>query len=94
MDSHATATPGAFCWLDLAASDSAAAKAFYARAFGATELYRLQDPSGTIGHAEMQVGDSHFMLADECPEMGALAPAPESPAGSATPRRTLRALPA
>jgi predicted enzyme related to lactoylglutathione lyase len=34
MDSHATATPGAFCWLDLAASDSAAAKAFYARAFG------------------------------------------------------------
>jgi len=32
-------------------------------------LYRLQDPSGKVGHAEMRIGDSHFMLADEFPDM-------------------------
>jgi PhnB protein len=47
---------------------------FYAKALGATELYRLADPSGKVGHAEMTVGDSHFMLADEFPEMGAVGP--------------------
>ena len=54
---------------------------FYARAFGAVELYRLQDPSGKVGHAEMRIGDSQFMLADECPEMGAVSP--RSPNGQA-----------
>jgi len=53
---------------------AAAALGFYAEAFGATELYRLDGPSGTIGHAEMKIGDSPFMLADEFPEMGAVAP--------------------
>jgi PhnB protein len=42
---------------------------FYGRALGATELYRLADPSGKVGHAEMKIGDSHFMLADEFPDM-------------------------
>jgi len=53
-----------------------AAKAldFYAKALGATELYRMADPSGKVGHAEMRIGDSHLMLADEFPEMGALGP--------------------
>jgi PhnB protein len=47
---------------------------FYAKALGATELYRLADPSGKVGHAEMKIGDSHFMLADEFPDMGAVGP--------------------
>lgn len=47
---------------------------FYAKAFGATELMRMPGPDGKIGHAELQVGNSRFMLADECPEMGASAP--------------------
>lgn len=42
---------------------------FYKRAFGATEVMRLDQPDGRVGHAELQIGDSRFMLADECPEM-------------------------
>lgn len=39
---------------------------FYAAAFGATELYRLSDPStGIIGHAEIMLNGSHLMLSDE-----------------------------
>lgn len=53
---------------------AAAALDFYARALGARELVRMADPSGKVGHAEMKIGDSPFMLADEFPEMGALAP--------------------
>jgi PhnB protein len=53
---------------------AAAALEFYANALGATELFRLADPSGKIGHAEMKIGDSAFMLADEFPDMGAVAP--------------------
>src|SRR5688500_4151320 len=53
---------------------------FYKRAFGATELFRMESPSGKIGHAEMRIGDSVVMLADEHPEMGALSP--ESVGGS------------
>ncbi len=53
-----------------------AAKAieFYKQAFGATELMRLDAPGGTIGHAEMRIGDSIIMLADEHPEMGFRGP--------------------
>jgi PhnB protein len=47
---------------------------FYTRAFGATELFRMADPSGKIGHAEIRIGDSIVMLADEFPEMGAVSP--------------------
>ncbi len=53
---------------------AAAALDFYARALGARELVRMADPSGKVGHAEMKIGDSPFMLADEFPEMGAVAP--------------------
>jgi PhnB protein len=46
---------------------------FYTRAFGAREVMRL--PMGDkIGHAEMKIGDSIFMLADEFPDMGILGP--------------------
>jgi PhnB protein len=48
--------------------------AFYAKAFGATELYRLAEPSGKIGHAELEIGHARFMLADEYPDFGALGP--------------------
>lgn len=47
---------------------------FYSRVFGATELYRLTEPSGKIGHAELELGGARFMLADEYPDFGALSP--------------------
>jgi PhnB protein len=58
----------------LVVKGAAAALDFYAKAFGATELVRMADPSGKVGHAEMKIGDSPFMLADEHPEVDAVAP--------------------
>lgn len=50
----------------LTVRDASRAIDFYKRAFGATELYRLADPaSGKIGHAEIMLNGSHFMLSDE-----------------------------
>ena len=53
-----------------------AAKAieFYKAAFGAVELFRLEMEGGKMGHAEIKIGDSCVMLADEFPDMGALGP--------------------
>lgn len=53
---------------------AARALEFYKKAFNATELYRMEGPGGTIGHAEFQIGDSRMMIADEFPEMGARSP--------------------
>jgi len=50
--------------------DAAAALDFYKRAFGATELIRMPAPDGRVAHAEIKIGDSVIMLADEYPEMG------------------------
>jgi PhnB protein len=47
---------------------------FYKRAFGAEELFRMQMPDGRIGHAEIKIGDSPVMLADEFPENDARGP--------------------
>jgi PhnB protein len=47
---------------------------FYKKVFGATEKMRMPSPGGKIGHAELTLGDSMIMLADEHPEMGARAP--------------------
>lgn len=47
---------------------------FYKKAFGATELFRM-DHEGKIGHAELKIGDSPIMLADEHPGMGYVGPA-------------------
>jgi len=47
---------------------------FYKTAFKATEVMRLEGPGGNVGHAEILIGNSHLMLADECPEMQAFAP--------------------
>ena len=48
---------------------------FYRTAFGATEKLRLDDPSGRIGHAELDFGGTTLMLADEFPEYGITGPA-------------------
>lgn len=47
---------------------------FYEKAFGARELYRIKGPGDVVGHAELQLGDSRVMLADEHPEVGARGP--------------------
>jgi PhnB protein len=58
----------------LIAAGAADAIVFYQRAFGATELVRLADPTGKVMHAELQVEGSNFMLADEFPDMGYRSP--------------------
>jgi PhnB protein len=58
----------------LVVSDAAAAIEFYKRAFGGQERMRMPGPGGKVMHAELQIGDSIFMLNDEFPEMGARSP--------------------
>ena len=59
----------------LTVKDASKAIEFYQAAFGATELYRLTDPStGAIGHAEIMINGSHLMLADENPAWGNKSP--------------------
>ena len=47
---------------------------FYAEAFGAIEISRIQDEDGRIGYAELQIGDSRLMISDEYPEINVLGP--------------------
>lgn len=47
-----------------------AAIEYYQKAFGAVELFRIPAPGGKVGHAEIKIGDSIIMLADEHPDMG------------------------
>jgi PhnB protein len=57
--------------------------AFYKKAFNAVELYRIDMPGGGIGHAELQIGDTRIMLADEMPQMpDAVARSPKSLGGT------------
>jgi PhnB protein len=65
---HRTVTPY------LAIKNAAKALEFYKNAFGATDCYKLMMPDGRLGHAEIQLGDSMIMLADEFPEYGGKAP--------------------
>ena len=58
----------------LAVKDGVKALAFYKKAFGAIETYKLLVPDGRLGHAEIRLGDSLIMLSDEFPEYGAKAP--------------------
>jgi PhnB protein len=65
---YATATPY------LIVKGAADAIDFYKRAFNATELLRMADPSGGVAHAEIKIGNSVIMLADEHPAMGYRGP--------------------
>ncbi len=67
-DGYYTVTPY------LIVNGAARAIEFYKKAFGARELGRMADPSGKIGHAEIKIGNSPVMLADEFPEMGSRSP--------------------
>ena len=58
----------------LRVSDSDRAIRFYVQAFGAVEKFRLTEPSGRIGHAELQLGTAVLMLSDAYPEYGLNAP--------------------
>jgi uncharacterized glyoxalase superfamily protein PhnB len=55
--------------------DAAKAIDFYIQAFGAKELFRLAEPSGRIGHAQLDFNGTTVMLADEFPEYGIKGPA-------------------
>jgi PhnB protein len=67
-EGYHTATPA------LIVDDAAKALEFYSKALGAKERVRSVGPGGKIAHAEFQVGDSIFMLADEFPGMGSRSP--------------------
>ena len=60
----------------LVVKDAAKAIEFYQQAFGAEEEMRL-DMGGKVGHAELRIGDSKIMLADEFPDMGYFGPKPD-----------------
>ena len=57
----------------LCISGAVKALEYYKKAFGAIELFRMEH-EGKIGHAEIKIGDSPIMLADEFPEMGFVSP--------------------
>jgi PhnB protein len=61
---------------------AAEAIAFYQRVFGATERMRLVEPSGRIGHAELEIGPTVLMLSEAYPEYGLLAPQGDSVLGA------------
>jgi PhnB protein len=65
---HRTVTPY------LSIKNAAKALEFYKKAFGAAETYKLMIPDGRLGHAEIRLGDSAIMLADEFLEFGGKAP--------------------
>lgn len=65
----------------LVCRNAAGAMTFYTKAFGAKTRMSMPTPDGKVAHAEMQLGDSLLMVADEMPERGATAP--ETIGGSA-----------
>ena len=76
MPSQAKPIPNGFHSLTpyLCVNDAARAIEFYGKVFDATLMMRLADAGGRVGHAELQVGDSVIMLADEHPEYGVRSP--------------------
>jgi PhnB protein len=67
-DGYASVTPYLFI------SGAALAIDFYKKVFNATERLRIPGQDGKVGHAEIEIGDSVIMLADECPESSAKGP--------------------
>jgi uncharacterized glyoxalase superfamily protein PhnB len=58
----------------LIVTDAGKAIDFYKKALGAEEVMRMAGPGGRVMHAEVRIGNSRVMLADEMPEMGCKAP--------------------
>ena len=67
-EGYSTVTP------HLVLRGAARAIEFYKKAFGAQERMRMGGPDGNIGHAELQIGNSIVMCADESPQLGSSAP--------------------
>lgn len=65
-------------FLYLRVRDAAAAVAFYGAAFGAKEKFRLVEPSGRVGHLELDFGTTTVMLSEEFPELGITVPTTEA----------------
>jgi len=63
----------------LRAENAKKAISFYSDVFGVTEKYRLEEPNGRIGHAELQFGESTIMISDPFPDLGINALDPEGP---------------
>jgi PhnB protein len=58
----------------LSINGAASAIAFYKKVFQAKEVMRMPGPNGAVGHADIQIGDSRIMLADEYPDMNFRGP--------------------
>ena len=67
-EGYHTATPYLIC------DGAAQAIEFYKKVFGAAEIMRMPMPGGKLGHAEIRIGDSVIMLADENPQHGVFSP--------------------
>jgi PhnB protein len=65
----------------ISVDDASGAIAYYKKAFGAEELVRMPMPDGKVGHAELKLGDSILMLADEMDDPEALAKSPRTLGG-------------
>ena len=79
-ETPSTQIHGVFAYLRT--RDCKAAIDFYKRAFGAVEEFRLTEPSGRIGHAELKFGETTVMVSDEYPEYGIHGPNESVPTGS------------
>ena len=76
METQVTPIPKGYHSLTpyLIVRDAGKAIDFYKKAFGASEVFRMDAPGAKVAHCELQIGDSKIMLADEFPNMGATAP--------------------
>lgn len=68
------AIPGQTVRPHMTVHDATAAIDFYVKAFGAVEQFRLVEPAGRVGHAEIRIGDTVLMMNDEYPDFGARSP--------------------
>ena len=73
-EGYHTLTPAITC------KNAAQAIEFYKKALGATEIARMAGPGGSVGHAELKIGDSRFFVSDEFPGMSAAPAAGALPA--------------
>lgn len=76
MEKNVSAIPKGFNTLTsyISVNDAKEAIEFYKRAFGAKEIGRISMPDGSIAHAELQIGDSRIMLAEENMQWGNVSP--------------------